>query len=78
MIIFHGLEPRLSKTWERYRPGVLVQFNETAHMNDTLFIYSCQQYVIHILTSVLDLCSSRKTQSVLDLPQSYFYDSCSL
>lgn len=78
MIIFHGLGLRLGKEWERYHPGVIVQFNETAYMNDTLFIWYLQQYVIPILTSekfpslfALDLCGSHKTQSVLDLLHSH-------
>lgn len=54
-----------------YHPGVLVEFNKTAYMNDNLFLRYIEQHLIPVLDNkptlfALDLCSSHKTPAVLD------------
>jgi len=72
MIIFHGTGTRLRAERQRYHQNVLVEFNPTAYMNDTLF----ERYIISHLIPVLgnrptlfalDLMGSHKTPAVLDL-----------
>lgn len=72
LIIFHGLGMRLGNELEQYHPGVVVEFNETAYMNDSLMVRYLEQWVIPALQGLssllsMDLCQSHKTPAVLDL-----------
>lgn len=49
MIIFHGTGQQLGREHESYHPGVLVEFNETAYMNDILFLKYIELYLIPAL-----------------------------
>lgn len=74
MIIFHGKGSNTKPFQEeqkRYHPGVIVEFNETAYMNDALFLKYIELYLIPVLGGrpslfALDMCTSHKTPAVLD------------
>lgn len=72
LIIFDGKTDRcLCKEQNTYHPGVIVELNETAYMNDTLFIKYLHHYLIPALNGrltlfALDLCRSHKTPAVLN------------
>lgn len=71
MIIFHGLGERLGDEWEKYHPGVIVEFNEKAYMNDVLFLKYIQLHLIPVLEGrpslfAIDLCTSHYTPAVLE------------
>jgi len=72
MIIFHGTGKRLGNEKEQYDPRVLVEYNPTAYMNESLF----ERYITNHLLPVLggrptlfamDLMGSHKTSAILDL-----------
>lgn len=72
MIIFHGQGTVFTKESPSYHPGVIVEFNDTAYMNDDLFLKYIELYLIPALGHrpslfALDLCASHKTPKVLDL-----------
>lgn len=76
MIIFHGQGNVYEKEAPKYHPGVLVEFNTTAYMNDNLFLQYLEQYLIPALGNrpslfALDLCSSHKTPAVLNTLRSH-------
>lgn len=73
LIIFHGLGERLRKEKEKYHPGVIVEFNEKAYMNENLFLKYIKCYLIPALQQhsgpslfAFDLCPSHKTPTVLN------------
>lgn len=49
MILFHDQGAVYAKESPQYHPGVLVEFNETAYMNDNLFL----KYIQHQITSTM-------------------------
>ena len=59
MIIFHGTGKRLRAENLHYHPGVLVEYNLTAYMNDALF----EKYVTNYLIPAL---ARRPTLFALD------------
>ena len=72
MIIFHGTGQRLGNEKQQYDPRVLVEYNPTAYMNESLF----ERYITNHLLPVLggwptlfamDLMGSHKTPTILDL-----------
>ncbi|RPA95043.1 DDE-domain-containing protein, partial [Choiromyces venosus 120613-1] len=72
LIIFHGKGNVYEKEKNLYHPGILVEFNEEAYMNEKLFYRYLQEHVIPVLVGrpslfALDLCSAHKTESVLQL-----------
>lgn len=72
MIIFHGHSTVYAKVSSIYHTGVVVKLNETAYMNDILFLKYLELYLIPALGGrpslfALDLCSSDKTPAVLDI-----------
>lgn len=72
MIIFHGQGTVYAKESPNYHPGIVVEFNETAYMNDNLFLKYIELYLIPALGGrpslfALDLCSSHKPPAVLDI-----------
>jgi len=72
MIIFRGTGARLGAEKLRYHAGVLIEFNATAYMNDTLFAKYITNYLVPALGSrptlfALDLMGSHKTLAVLEL-----------
>lgn len=72
MIIFRGTGKRLGRERERYHPGVLVEYNPTAYMNDKLFERYITTHLIPALGGrptlfALDLMGSHKTPAVLEL-----------
>lgn len=78
MVLFHGLGTVYEKESPKYHPGVLVEFNATAYMNDKLFLKYIELYLLPALGSgnkpslfALDLCSSHKTPAVLDSLRSH-------
>jgi len=71
MVIFHGTGKRLGDEFDYYHPGVLIEFNEKAYMNDQLFLRYITDYLIPALEGrptlfALDLMGSHKTPAVLD------------
>lgn len=75
MIIFHGQGKRLGSEPEKYHPGVIVEFNDTAYMTEILFIKYIEKYLLPALNGkpslfAMDLCTSYKTPAVLDLLRS--------
>lgn len=72
MIIFHGQDKRLGSEPEKYHPGVIVEFNDTAYVTEILFIKYIEKYLLPALNGkpslfAMDLCKSHKTPAVLDL-----------
>jgi len=72
MIIFHGTGTRLGTEKLRYHPGVLIEYNGTAYMNDTLFERYITNHLVPVLGGrptlfTLDLMGSHKTPAVLEL-----------
>ncbi|RPA89934.1 hypothetical protein L873DRAFT_1719961 [Choiromyces venosus 120613-1] len=72
MVIFYGTGQRLRSEKEKYHMGVLVEYNSTAYMNDTLFECYITSHLIPILGSqptpfALDLMGSHKTLAILDI-----------
>jgi len=72
MIIFRGTGARLGAEKLRYHAGVLIEFNATAYMNDTLFAKYITNYLVPALGGrptlfALDLMGSHKTPAVLEL-----------
>lgn len=70
MIIFHGEGTVYEKEAPDYHPGVLVEFNTTAYMNDHLFLKYIELHLLPVLGNrpslfAIDLCSSHKTPTVL-------------
>jgi len=71
MIIFHEKGERLRREREHYHPGVEVEFNDKAYMNDQLFLRYIDTYLIPVLGGrptlfALDLMGSHKTPAVLE------------
>lgn len=71
MVLFHGKGTVYEKESPKYHPGVLVEFNPTAYMNDDLFLKYIELYLLPALGNrpslfAIDLCSSHKTVPVLD------------
>jgi len=71
MIIFRGKGERLGREREEYHPGVEVEFNDKAYMNDQLFLRYIDTYLIPALGGrptlfALDLMGSHKTPAVLE------------
>lgn len=76
MIIFRGKGERLGREREHYHPGVSVEFNEKAYMNDKLFLRYIDEHLIPVLGGrptlfALDLIGSHKTPAVLDKLRSH-------
>ncbi|RPA92259.1 hypothetical protein L873DRAFT_1710786, partial [Choiromyces venosus 120613-1] len=72
MVIFHGISQRLRVEKEKYHKGVLVEYNSTTYLNDTLFEHYITSYLIPILggwptLSALDLMGLQKTSAILDI-----------
>lgn len=72
MVLFHGEGKVLPKESPQYHPGVLVEFNRTAYMNDGLFVKYIDLYLLPALNGrpslfAIDLCSSHKTSPVLNI-----------
>ena len=72
MVIFHGTGRRLGAEKLRYHSDVLVEYNATAYMNDSLFEKYITHYLIPALRGrptlfTLDLMGSHKTPAVLQL-----------
>lgn len=70
IIIFHGEGTVYAKEATKYHPGVVVEFNITAYMNNNLFLKYIQLYLIPALGNrpslfAMDMCSSHKTSTVL-------------
>lgn len=58
----------------QYHPGIIVEFNKTAYINDMLFLKYLEQWVIPAFQGLpsllaLDLCKSHKTPAVLNTLQ---------
>lgn len=75
MILFHGEGKVYEKELPKYHPGVVVEFNTTAYMNEGLFRQFIEQYLMPALDYkpslfAMDLCSSYNTHAVLDLLRS--------
>ena len=71
MIIFRGKGERLGREREKYHPGVEVEFNPKAYMNDQLFLQYIEQHLIPALGGrpslfAIDLMGSHKTPAVLE------------
>lgn len=71
LILFHGEGKVYEKESPKYHPDVIVEFNTTAYMNDNLFLYYIEQYLMPVLGNrptlfAIDQCSSHKTPDVLD------------
>jgi len=71
MVIFRGKGERLGQEREQYHPGVEVEFNAKAYMNDQLFLRYIDTYLIPVLGGrptlfALDLMGSHKTPAVLE------------
>lgn len=69
MIICHAPCTVSAKESPRYHPGIVVEFNETAFMNDNLTLIYIEIYLIPTFIGplslfVLDLCASDKTLAV--------------
>ncbi|RPA99078.1 hypothetical protein L873DRAFT_1909994 [Choiromyces venosus 120613-1] len=72
MVIFHGTRRRLGAEKLHYHSTVLVKYNATAYMNDSLFEKYITNYLIptlggHPTLFTLDLMGSHKTPTVLQL-----------
>jgi len=72
MIIFHGTGRRLGREKERYDPRVLVEYNPTAYMNNTLFEHYITNHLLPVLGGqptlfAMDLMGSHTTPAVLEL-----------
>jgi len=72
MVIFHGTGQRLAAEKAKYHPGILVEFNPTAYMNDRLFEWYIREHLLPVLGGrptlfALDLMGSHKTPAILDL-----------
>lgn len=70
MVIFHGTGSRLGDEFEHYHPGVLVEFNPKAYMNEDLFLRYITDHLAPVLEGrpslfALDLMGSHKTPQVL-------------
>lgn len=74
LVIFHGkcanTKPFREKQ-RKYHPGIIVEFNDTAYMNDKLLLKYITLYLIPVLEGqpslfALGLCVSCKTPAVLD------------
>lgn len=70
MIIFHGEGTVYAKEAPKYHPGVVVEFNANAYMNDNLFLKYIQPYRIPALGNrpslfAMDLYTSYKTSAVV-------------
>jgi len=71
MIIFRRKDERLGREREHYHPGVSVEFNEKAYMNNQLFLRYIEEHLVPVLSGrptlfALDLIGSHKTPAVLD------------
>ena len=49
MVIFHGTGQRLAAEKAKYDPGILVEFNSTAYMNDRLFEPYIREHLLPVL-----------------------------
>jgi len=66
IIIFRGKGERLGRERQHYHPGVSVEFNEKAYMNDQLFLRYIEEHLVPVLGGrptlfALDLMGSHKT-----------------
>lgn len=71
MILFHREGTVYERESPKYYPGVLVEFNTTAYMNNTLFLKYIDLYLMPVLNNkptlfAIDLCSAHKTPAVPD------------
>ncbi|RPB06020.1 DDE-domain-containing protein [Choiromyces venosus 120613-1] len=71
MIIFCGKGERLGREQSDYHPGVEVEFNEKAYMNDSLFLRYIEEQLVPVLGGrptlfAIDLMGSHKTPAVLE------------
>ncbi|RPB01142.1 DDE-domain-containing protein [Choiromyces venosus 120613-1] len=71
MIIFRGKGERLGRERSDYHPGVEVEFNEKAYMNDSLFLRYIEEQLVPVLGGrptlfAIDLMGSHKTPAVLE------------
>ena len=76
MVIFHSTGKWLGDEFSHYHPEVLVEFNEKAYMNDTLFLQYITDYLVLDLNNrpslfALDLMGSHKTPAVLNALQEH-------
>ena len=71
MIIFRGKGTRLGNEKSKYHSQVLVEFNDKAYMNDSLFLRYIEHHLAPVLQGrptlfVIDLMGSHKTPAVLE------------
>jgi hypothetical protein len=71
MIIFHGKGNVLIRESPEYHPGIIVEFNDTAYMNDALFLKYIELYLLPALDGrsilfALDKCTSHCTPAVMN------------
>jgi len=76
MIIFRGKGERLGSERSEYHPGVEVEFNDKAYMNDQLFLRYIDEHLLPVLGGrptlfTIDLMGSHKMPTVLEKLRSH-------
>ena len=71
IVIFRGKGEILEREKEKYHPGVQVEFNQKAYMNDQLFLQYIEKHLVLALGGrpslfVIDLMELHKTSTFLE------------
>jgi len=71
IVIFRGKGDRLEREKEKYYPGVKVEFNQKAYMNDQLFLQYIEKHLVQALGGrpslfVIDLMELHTTSTFLE------------